>query len=323
MKISEINKLGKDLELYTTVDYIGKGFPILLPKGARIVQDIRNYVENLEEQNGYNIVKTPNISLAEIYKIEDRYEIEKDEMFIIKGENEEKSGEDGSTIVLRPYVQPFHCSIYKTKKHSYKEMPIKYFETSTVYRNERDIKGITKTRQITMSNASIFINPENIEEEIKQAISMQKELIEKFNLDVKFHISTWNQNKKEEYIGTIDEWNNVTNAMRIALDKLNIKYEVNNKAKMYGPSISVQYNTKVLSSLQVDFEITHRFDLKFTNKENQEEFPFFIHNTIIESYENLLAIVIEKYDEKMKETNNDAYEIENFIKEVLNCQEKY
>ena len=291
MKIAEINQLGKELELYTTLDYIGKGFPIVLPRGARIIKLIRNYVENIEEQNGYKIVRTPSISNSEIYKIEDRYELEKKELFVIKNDENESN-----EIVLKPYVQPFHCSIYKSNHHSYKELPIKYCETSTVFRNERDIKGMIKTRQITLSDSSIFCTPEKLEREIKDAIELQRKIIKKIGLDIEYCIETWNDTKKEEYIGNISEWENATNAMKSVLNDLKIEYKVEKNARMYGPAIKVLYKEMDFSSLQIDFEISHRFDLHYTDKDNVSKFPIYMHNTLIGSYEGLLGILIEKYE---------------------------
>lgn len=292
MKIQEINKLGKDLELYTFIDYIGKGFPIILPRGARTIKLIRNYVEYEEENAGYKIVRTPSISNSEIYKIEDRYEMQKDELFIIKNRNEDNLNE----IILKPYVSPFHCSIYNLEKHSYKELPIKYCETSTVFRNERDIRGITKSRQFTLSDASLFCNPEKLQENIKEAIIIQQKFIKRLDLNVIFEIATWDYEKKEEYIGTIQEWNYAVECMKKALDELKIAYKITKEAKMYGPAIQLYYSKEELSSLQIDFEITHRFDVKYADKDNEEKFPIYMHNTMVGSYENLLSILIEKYE---------------------------
>lgn len=296
MKITEINQLGKELELYTTLDYIGKGFPIVLPRGAKIIKLIRNYVEDEEERNGYKNVRTPSISNSEVYKIEDRYEIGKKEFFAIK--NEENSKNDFSEkneIILKPYVQPFHCSIYKLNHHSYKELPIKYCETSTVFRNERDIKGIIRTRQITLSDASIFCTIEQVKNEIKNAITLQRNVIKQLGLDVKYCIETWDDTKKENYIGTISEWEYATNAFKTVLDELQIEYNVEKKARMYGPAIKVLYKEFDFSNLQIDFEITHRFDLHYTDKDSEAKFPIYMHNTIIGSYEGLLGILIERY----------------------------
>ncbi len=292
MKIQEINKLGKELELYTFIDYIGKGFPIILPRGARIIKLLRNYIEYEEENAGYKVVRTPSISNSEIYKIEDRYEIQKDELFVIKNQNEDNANE----IILKPYVSPFHCSIYNLEKHSYKELPIKYCETSTVFRNERDIRGISKSRQFTLSDASLFCNPEKLQENIKEAIMLQQKFIKRLDLNVTFEIATWDDEKKEDYIGTIQEWNYAIDCMKKALNELEITYKITQKAKMFGPSIQIFYNENELSSLQIDFEITHRFDVRYVDKSNEEKFPIYIHNTMCGSYENLLSILIEKYE---------------------------
>ncbi len=295
MHVTEINKLGKQLELYTYADYIGKGFPIILPKGAKLINLIRNYVESEEAKYGYEVVRTPNVSRAEIYKIEDRLDLGKKEMFIIKSNDEEEEKREENSIVLRPYSAPFHCCVYKTKQRSYKNLPIKLSETSTVYRNERDIKGISKTRQITLSDASIFVIPEQLESEIKESLELQQSFISKLGLDVKYYVATWNDNKKEDYIGQIDEWNSVTTAMKNALNSLNIPFEENKKAKMYGPSIQIFYEEKEFSSMQIDFEIVHRFDLTYVDKDNEEKYPIYVHRTSVGSYENLLGILIEKY----------------------------
>lgn len=295
MKVSEINKLGKELELYTYVDYIGKGFPIILPNGAKVINIIRNYVEKEEERNGFEIVRTPNVSKAELYIIQDRLEQEKEEMFIIKSNDGEEEAKEENAIVLRPYVEPFHCTVYKTKPRSYKSFPIKYCETSSVYRDEKDIKGISRTRQLTLSDASIFTTPESLEKELIQVLDMQKNFIKRLGLDVKFHVSTWDDSKKDEYIGTIKEWDTTTKAMKNALDNLEIPYEVDKKAKMYGPLISIYYKDEEFASLQIDFEIVHRFDLTYANKENKSDYPIYIHLTCVGSYENLLSILIEKY----------------------------
>lgn len=311
--MSDISKLGRDLDIYTTVSYIGKGFPIILPRGAKLIKILRNYVEREEEKNGYRIVRTPSMSNSEIYKIEDRYELEKENLFVIQDMEDESK----NAIVLKPHVAPFHCAIYSGHQHSYKQLPRKYCETSTVFRNVRDIKGIIRTRQITMSDASIFCEPQKIEKEIRETIEMQQKFIERLDLDVSYVISTWNGNEKENYIGTIEEWNNTVQAMKKALSDLSIPYSVDNKAKMYGPSIKVKYNNKEFSNLQVDFEITHRFDIKYTDKDNKEKFPSYIHHTVVGSYEKMISILLEKYS-LLCEKNKD-YDIETFIKEVEKC----
>lgn len=335
MKISEINKLGKELELYTTIEYIGKGFPIILPRGAKVIKTIRNEIEKMEEENGYKNVRTPSLSNSEIYKMEDRYSVEKENLFIIK--DNEQSLNDINTdyteneIVLKPYSQPFHCSIYKLKNHSYKELPIKYCETSTVFRNERDIKGIMRTRQITLSDANIFCDITKIKKELKEILKMQNEFVNKLGLDLTYKISTWDENKKEEYIGQISEWQDNVQAMKDSLDELNISYDIDNKAKMFGPSISLYYEDIEFSVLQIDFEITHRFELKYTSKENTELYPIFIHNTIVGSYENLLNILIDKYEgnfptwiaPQQAVIITDGEEFDDYALKVKNKLEKY
>lgn len=290
MNTNDINKLGKKLELYNSVSYIGKGFPIFLPRGAKIVKIIRDYIESEEEKAGYSILRTPSVSRAEIYRIEDRLESQKDEMFIIKSQDEEDN-----SIVLRPYSMPFHCSVYSLKQHSYKELPVKFSETSTVFRNERDIKGIGRTRQITMSDASIFTTHEGLTKQIKESLNLQKKCIDNLGLEVRYAISNWDNTRKEDYIGTINEWDYAVSSMKKALEDMKIEYTEDDNARMYGPSIVAYIGRQELSRVQIDFEIVHRFDLKYVNSENEEAFPIYIHRTSIGSYERLLEILIEKY----------------------------
>ena len=287
----EYSKLGKELEIYTTVDYIGKGFPIILPNGAKMIKILRDMVEDEEEKRGYMIVRTPSASRAEIYMIEDRWELEKKEIFTIEAE------EEANSIVLRPYVRPFHCSMYSTKQHSYKELPIKYSETSTVFRDEptSKIRGLTCMRQYSFSDASIFLTIEQLEKVLKESVELEELFMNKLGLNVEFRISNWNDKQKEEYIGTVKEWDTCINAMKKVLTEKNINFIENNDAKMYGPSIQVFYNGKLLAKIEIDFEITHRFDLKYTDKDGLEKFPLYIHRQDLGSYESMLAILIEKY----------------------------
>ena len=237
------------------------------------------------------VVRTPSASRAEIYMIEDRWEIEKDEIFKIENEDEINS------IVLRPYVKPFHCSMYQIGEHSYKELPIKYSETSTVFRDEptSKLRGLTCMRQYSFSDASIFMTFEQIEKIIKESVEIEQIFMEKLGLNVEFKISNWNDKAKEEYIGTINEWNTCISLMKKVLDEKNIKYEENKYAKMYGPSIQLFYNSKLLAKIEVDFEVTHRFDLKYTDKDGKEKFPIYIHRQNLGCYESMLAILIERY----------------------------
>lgn len=291
----EYSKLGKELEIYTSIDYIGKGFPIILPNGAKMIKILKEMVESEEEKRGYMQVRTPSASRAEIYMIEDRWEIEKEQVFKIQEKEEEKN-----YIVLKPYVRPFHCSIFSTKHHSYKELPIKYSETSTVFRDEptSKIKGLTCMRQYSFSDASIFLSEEQLEKELKESVEIETIFMDKLGLDIEFKISNWNSSKKEEYIGTIREWDMCINLMKKVLDDNNIKYTENTQAKMYGPSIQIFYNNKLLAKIEIDFEITHRFGLKYTDKDGLEKVPIYINRQDLGSYENMLAILIEKYQGK-------------------------
>lgn len=288
MKVSEINKIGKESELFEIVDCIGKGFPVFLPKGETVIKKIQKEVEDKLLLNNFEPVKTPCLSNAEIYKIEDRYISEKDKLFKVENNSEEK-------LYLKPYLSPFHCCIYKQNQYSYKNLPVKFFETSEVFRNEKDIKGIIKSRQFTVTECSMFVNPSEIISSLDEIILIQKEIIDKLGLPILYEIQNWDDSRKEEYIGTIDEWNVAIYNMRQSLMKNNVNFTENNKAPMYGPVIKLFYNDNYFAKIQIDFEMTHRFELKFHNKDNQEEYPKYIHSTIVGSYENLIGILIDKY----------------------------
>ena len=296
METSEINQLGKDLEIYTTVDYIGKGFPIFLPRGAEMCKIIEDYVTEKERENGYKLVKTPSASRAEVYIIEDRYNDDDKAFFRIQSETGESEIEHKiNQIVLRPYSSPFHCSIFNETKRSYKDLPQKYCETSTVYRNETDIKGITKTRQITISDASAFVDINGIKSVLREIVEMQKDIENKLGIEVSYCLSNWDDTKKEDYIGRIDEWDVIYRNMKSVLEELEIPYTEDKKAMLYGPMITTYFGDIRFQAIQVDFEITHRFGLKYTTENNTEETPYYVHANIVGSYERLLSILIEKY----------------------------
>lgn len=296
METSEINQLGKELEIYTTVDFIGKGFPIFLPRGAKIQKTIEDYVLKLEEEKGYKLVRTPSASRAEVYIIEDRYNEDDKAFFRIQSETGEAEIEHKiNQIVLRPYSSPFHCSIFNETPKSYKDLPQKYCETSTVYRNETDIKGIIKTRQITISDVSAFSDLNGIKGIIREIVEMQKNIEEKLGLEVSYTLSTWDDSRKEDYIGRIDEWDSICKIMKSVLEELDIPFKEDKNAMLYGPMITTYYNDIRFQSIQVDFEITHRFDMKYTSENNTEETPYYVHSNIVGSYERLLSILIEKY----------------------------
>lgn len=292
MKISEINVIAKTLGLYEKIDYVGKGFDIFLPRGAKMIEIIQKYIENKKESLGYEIVKTPCVSNPDIYRIEDRFKGNEDEFFAIREEYDEN---DENNLVLKPYVAPFHCSIFRSTQHSYKELPIKFIETSTIVKNERDIKGSIKTRQFSASTSSIFTNKENIQKSIKEEVKFLVEYIKKLGIDISIRIDNWNDCEKENYIGTIAEWDSTVSAMKNVLDDLNIKYKITKEAPIYGPRISFVCNQYLISDIQIDFEITHRFDLKYKNSNDKDEFPYYINTSIVKSYEDLIKILIETY----------------------------
>ncbi|EMS69764.1 threonine--tRNA ligase [Ruminiclostridium cellobioparum] len=294
------NKLGRELELFTTVEEIGQGLPLLMPKGAKIVQTLQRFVEDEEERRGYVITKTPLMAKSDLYKLSGHWQHYKDGMFILG--DEEK---DDEVMALRPMTCPFQFMIYKSKLHSYRDLPIRYGETSTLFRNEAsgEMHGLIRVRQFTISEGHLVCTPEQLEEEFKGVVDLIKYMMETLGIqeDVTYRFSKWDPNNKEKYIGSAEDWEDVQDKMRTILDHLQIEYkEAEGEAAFYGPKLDIQFRNvhgkeDTIITVQVDFALGERLDMVYIDKNNEKKHPYVIHRTSIGCYERTLAMLIEKY----------------------------
>ncbi len=294
------NKLGRELELFTTVEEIGQGLPLLMPKGAKIVQTLQRFVEDEEERRGYVLTKTPLMAKSDLYKLSGHWQHYKDGMFVLG--DEEK---DDEVMALRPMTCPFQFMIYKSKLHSYRDLPIRYGETSTLFRNEAsgEMHGLIRVRQFTISEGHLVCTPEQLEEEFKGVVDLIKYMMETLGIqeDVTYRFSKWDPNNKEKYIGSAEDWEAVQDKMRTILDHLQIEYkEAEGEAAFYGPKLDIQFRNvhgkeDTIITVQVDFALGERLDMVYIDKNNEKKHPYVIHRTSIGCYERTLAMLIEKY----------------------------
>ncbi len=294
------NKLGRELELFTTVEEVGQGLPLLMPKGARIVQTLQRFVEDEEERRGYVLTKTPFMAKSDLYKLSGHWQHYKDGMFLLG--NEEK---DEEVMALRPMTCPFQFMIYNTKLHSYRDLPIRYGETSTLFRNEAsgEMHGLIRVRQFTISEGHLVCTPEQLEDEFKGVVDLIKFMMETLGIqdDVTYRFSKWDPKNKEKYIGNEEDWENVQGQMRTILDHLKIDYkEAEGEAAFYGPKLDIQCKNvhgkeDTIITVQVDFALAERLSMVYVDKNNEKKHPYIIHRTSIGCYERTLAMLIEKY----------------------------
>lgn len=294
------NKIGRELGLFTTVDIIGQGLPILLPKGAKIIQLMQRFVEDEEEKRGYLLTKTPYFAKSDLYKISGHWDHYKEGIFIIG--NEEK---DKEVFALRPMTCPFQYQCYLNKQRSYRDLPLRYNETSTLFRNEAsgEMHGLIRVRQFTLSEGHIVCLPSQVEEEFKGSLDLATYMLKTFGLyeDVKFRFSKWDPKNKEKYIGSEDEWNSVQSLMKEILDDLKVDYfEAEGEAAFYGPKLDIQIKNvfgkeDTIITIQIDFQLASRFGMTYVDADGAKKIPYIIHRSSIGCYERTLALLIEKY----------------------------
>ncbi|KNY26958.1 threonine--tRNA ligase [Pseudobacteroides cellulosolvens] len=293
------NKLGRELELFTTVDYIGQGLPILMPKGAKVIQILQRFVEDEEERRGYMLTKTPFMAKSDLYKISGHWDHYRDGMFIMGDENDEE------VFALRPMTCPFQFQVYLARLRSYRELPMRFNETSTLFRNESsgEMHGLIRVRQFTISEGHLACTPDQLEEEFAGCVDLANFMLKTVGLDedVSYRFSKWDPNNKEKYIGTEEQWEEVQNRMRQILDHLGIKYkEEEGEAAFYGPKLDIQIRNvhgkeDTLITVQIDFQLAEKFGMQYVDSDGQKQYPYVIHRTSIGCYERTLALLIEKY----------------------------
>lgn len=301
IKKRDHNKLGRDMELFTTVDVIGQGLPLIMPKGAKMIQTLQRWIEDEEEKRGYVRTKTPMIAKKELYVISDHWAHYKEGMFVLGDEEDEQS----EVFALRPMTCPFQYYIYKQSQKSYRDLPIRYGETSTLFRNEEsgEMHGLTRVRQFTISEGHLVVRPEQIEEEFKGCVDLAKYCLTTLGLqdDITFQLSKWDPNNQAKYMGDEETWNEVQDMMRDILHHIGIEFtEADGEAAFYGPKLDIQAKNvygkeDTMITIQLDMFLAERFDMSYVDKDGEKKRPYIIHRTSIGCYERTLAWLIEKY----------------------------
>ena len=294
------NKLGRELELFTTVDYIGQGLAIMLPKGARIIQLLQRFVEDLEQKNGWQLTKTPFMSKSDLFKISGHWDHYKDSMFVLG--DEEK---DDEVYALRPMTCPFQYQAYLNRGRSYRDLPMRLNETSTLFRNEAsgEMHGLIRLRQFTISEGHLMCTPEQLEGEFAHCLELAMYCLKTLGLDedVSYRFSQWDPDDREKYIGTEEDWNKVQGMMGKILDDLGIEYKIGvGEAAFYGPKLDIQIKNvfgkeDTLITIQIDPMIAEKFGMEYVDRDGVKKNPYIIHRTSIGCYERTLALLIEKY----------------------------
>ena len=294
------NKLGRELELFTTAEPVGQGLPILLPKGARIVQTLQRFVEDEEERRGYLLTKTPLMAKSDLYKISGHWDHYKDGMFVLGDEEH-----DEEVFALRPMTCPFQFMAYKAKKRSYRDLPLRYGETSTLFRNESsgEMHGLIRVRQFTISEGHLIVRPDQLEEEFKGVVDLINFMMDTLGIreDISYRFSKWDPNNKAKYIDKPKEWEETQDKMREILNHLGIDYtEADGEAAFYGPKLDLQFKNvhgkeDTIITVQIDFSLAERFGMTYIDKDGKEKYPYVIHRTSLGCYERTLAMLIEKY----------------------------
>ena len=294
------NKLGRELGFFTTVDYIGQGLPILLPKGARVIQLLQRFVEDKEQSLGWQLTKTPFIAKSDLYKISGHWDHYQDGMFVLGDPDS-----DDEVYALRPMTCPFQYQAYLNKQRSYRDLPLRYNETSTLFRNEAsgEMHGLIRVRQFTISEGHLMCTPEQLEEEFKNCVELASYMLKTVGLydDVSYRFSQWDPKDREKYIGTEEEWSEVQDMMGKILDHLGIEYKVGiGEAAFYGPKLDIQIKNvfgkeDTLITIQIDPYLAEKFGMEYVDKDGVKKRPFIIHRTSIGCYERTLALLIEKY----------------------------
>ncbi|HBI64953.1 MAG TPA: threonine--tRNA ligase [Clostridiales bacterium] len=296
------NKIGRELEYFTTVDVIGQGLPILLPKGARVIQLLQRWVEDVEQKRGYLLTKTPLMAKRDLYRISGHWDHYRDGMFIMGDPDDETK----DCYALRPMTCPFQYQVYLNRQRSYRDLPMRLGETSTLFRNEDsgEMHGLIRVRQFTISEGHLILRPDQLEEEFKGCLALAMEMLETLGLkeDCSFRFSQWDPaNPNNKYEGTAEQWELAQDTMGKILDRLGVQYEIGiDEAAFYGPKLDIQIKNvfgkeDTLITIQIDMLLAQRFGMYYIDKDGEKKLPYIIHRTSIGCYERTLALLLEKY----------------------------
>ena len=296
------NKLGRELEYFTTVECIGQGLPILLPKGARVIQLLQRWVEDVEQKKGYLLTKTPLMAKRELYKISGHWDHYLDGMFVL-GDPDDETKE---CFALRPMTCPFQYQVYLNRQRSYRDLPMRLGETSTLFRNEDsgEMHGLIRVRQFTISEGHLILRPDQLEEEFKGCLELAKYCLDTVGLLDKctFRFSQWDpSNPKNKYEGTPEQWDHAQSVMERILNDLDVHYSIGiDEAAFYGPKLDIQYKNvygkeDTLVTIQIDMLLAERFGMYYIDENGNKALPYIIHRTSLGCYERTLAYLIEEY----------------------------
>lgn len=294
------NKIGRELEYFTTSDVIGQGLPILLPKGAKVIQILQRFVEDEEYKRGYLLTKTPLMAKSDLYKISGHWGHYKEGMFVLGDEEKDKE-----VFALRPMTCPFQYQVFLNRMRSYRDLPMRLGETSTLFRNEDsgEMHGLIRVRQFTISEGHLICTPEQLEQEFKGCLELAQYMLRCVGLadDISYRFSQWDPNDREKYIGTEEQWNEAQGMMYNILDHLGIKYSIGvGEAAFYGPKLDIQIKNvygkeDTLITIQIDQMLAAQFGMEYVDKDGIKKTPCIIHRTAIGCYERTLALVLEKF----------------------------
>ena len=296
------NKLGRELELFSTVDVIGQGLPILLPKGARMIQLMQRWIEDEEQKRGYLLTKTPLMAKRELFKISGHWDHYRDGMFIMGDPDDEEK----ECFALRPMTCPFQYQAYLNRARSYRDLPMRLGETSTLFRNEDsgEMHGLIRVRQFTISEGHLVLRPDQLEEEFKGCLELAKYCLGTVGMleNCSFRFSQWDPaNPKNKYEGTTEQWNEAQDVMKKILDNLGVEYSIGiDEAAFYGPKLDIQYKNvfgkeDTIVTIQIDMLLAEKFGMEYTDADGQKKTPYIIHRTSLGCYERTLAYLIERF----------------------------
>ncbi|MBQ7324894.1 MAG: threonine--tRNA ligase [Clostridia bacterium] len=296
------NKLGRDLGYFTTVDSIGQGLPILMPKGARVIQLLQRWVEDTEQERGYLLTKTPLMAKSDLYKISGHWDHYLDGMFVLGDPNDETK----ECFALRPMTCPFQYQVFLNKARSYRDLPMRLGETSTLFRNEDsgEMHGLIRVRQFTISEGHLVLRPEQLEEEFRGCLELAKYCLETVGMleNCSFRFSQWDPARAGiKYEGTPEQWEEAQRVMGEILDNLGVEYTIGiDEAAFYGPKLDIQYKNvfgkeDTIVTIQIDMLLAEKFGMEYTDTDGQKKTPYIIHRTSLGCYERTLAYLIERY----------------------------
>jgi len=295
------NKIGRELDYFTTVDVIGQGLPVMLPRGARTIQLLQRFVEDEEERRGYILTKTPLMAKREFYKISGHWDHYLDGMFVLGDPYDETK----ECFALRPMTCPFQYQVYLNKKRSYRDLPMRLGETSTLFRNEDsgEMHGLIRVRQFTISEGHLVLRPDQLEEEFRGCLDLAMFMLDALGLkeDCSFRFSQWDPNNTAKYEGTPEQWDEAQTVMGNLLDKIGLDYTIGiDEAAFYGPKLDIQIKNvhgkeDTLITIQIDMLLAKKFGMEYTDSDNTQKTPYIIHRTSLGCYERTLALILEKY----------------------------